>query len=214
VVDHNLRIFINSNYMDYCKECGKLIGTGRTSKVYLSKKNKKIAIKVIPNKYYNSLELRYSKKADKLNIGPKIYKKIKTKTHVLIYMQKIDIILYQWLKKKHTKKEYEDAYKKVLRLIKKLHKNNIIHGDIHIGNIGLIGKKWVIFDFGKSHTDKNIKRYSYFDNLTRKIMKKPSYSNKYYEEYLKKIFQPYNKLPLSIKSHIKIIELRMKKISS
>lgn len=194
-----------------CKDCGEKIGTGLYSNIYQSKCDKDIAIKVIKNKSYKSSELRYAKKADKLNIGPKIYKKVKTKTHTLIYMQKLDTVLYKWLKKKHTKKAYEEAYKDIMKLIKKLHKNNLIHGDIHIGNIGRIGKKWVIFDFGRSHSNKDIQKISIFDDITRKIMRKPRYSNKSYEDYLRKVLQPYEKLPFSVKFHIRLLESRMRK---
>jgi len=184
-----------------CKDCGKLIGSGTFANVYQSKFDKNIVIKVIKNTYYNENEYKFSKKADKLNISPKIYKKKKEGDYTLIYMQKVDTILYKWLQKRHSKKEYEDAFNKIIKLVEKLHQNNIIHGDIHIGNIGLIKKKWVLFDYGITHFKNNKKSFlSYIYKLN--ILRKSFYSNKNYNNYLKKILVPYDDLPFNIKLQI------------
>jgi tRNA A-37 threonylcarbamoyl transferase component Bud32 len=190
-----------------CKDCGKLIGSGLIANVYQSKFDKNIVIKVIKNTYYNENEYKFSKKADKLNISPKIYKKKKEGDYTLIYMQKVDTILYKWLQKRHSKKEYEDAFNKITKLVEKLHQNNIIHGDIHIGNIGLIKKKWVLFDYGFSHTGKK----SIYNNFIRIIAGKTSYSlNKGYQTYFKNILVPYKDLPFKVKIHIYILNNRVK----
>jgi tRNA A-37 threonylcarbamoyl transferase component Bud32 len=192
-----------------CEDCGKLIGSGAFANVYQSKNNKNIVIKVIRNIYFNENEYKFSKKAGKLNIGPTIYKKKKDGDHTLIYIQKIDTVLYKWLQKKHSKKEYEDAFNKITKLVEKLHKNNIIHGDIHIGNIGLIKKRWVLFDYGDAHT-KNSKE-SIYNNIIRSIKGKTSYSlNKGYQTYFKNILVPYKDLPFRVKIHIYILNNRVK----
>jgi tRNA A-37 threonylcarbamoyl transferase component Bud32 len=186
--------------IDYLKRKGK----GYYGSVYESNK-KNIVIKVINHKYYNNNEYIFAKKAGELGIGPKIYKKVKKNNNILIYMKKVDIMLNEWLLKKHTKKIYKDTYKKLLLLVTKLHENNIVHGDIHMGNIGMLKKRWVLIDFGKSHNIKNNK-YSHV-NIIRFITRTPLYSNKGYENYFKKILVPYNKLPLIVKLHMKILDL-------
>ena len=190
-----------------CEDCGKLIGSGAFANVYQSKTNKNIVIKVIRNIYFNENEYKFSKKADKLKVGPKIYKKKKEGNYTLIYMQKVDTILYKWLQKRHSKKEYKNAYTKITKLVEKLHENNIIHGDIHIGNIGLVKKRWVLLDYGDSHTGKK----SIYNNIIRSIKGKTSYSsNKGYENYFKSVFVPYEDLPFRVKLHIFILNNRGK----
>lgn len=146
-------------------------------------------------------EVFYAKKASKLTIGPTVYKTTKKCGYYLIYMKKVDMTLNKWLRKKHSLKTYERVYKKLIELVEKLHKNNLSHNDIHVGNIGLVNKKWVLIDFG------NTTRLN--GNFSKKInflKLHPLYSNKGYEEYFKKVLVPYNKLPLNIKIHIFYIE--------
>jgi tRNA A-37 threonylcarbamoyl transferase component Bud32 len=186
-----------------CEDCGKLIGSGAFANVYQSKTNKNIVIKVIRNIYFNENEYKFSKKAYKLKVGPKIYKKKKEGNYTLIYMQKADTILYKWLQKRHSKKEYKNAYNKITKLVEKLHENNIIHGDIHIGNIGLIKKRWVLLDYGITHNKNNNKSFlSYFFNIIKFPIKIPLYSNSGYKKYLKKIIVPYRDLPFTTKVYI------------
>ena len=187
------------NNIDNLKRKGK----GYYGSVYILNKN--TVIKVIKNKNFNNNEFKYAKKAGELGIGPKVYKKVKKNNNVFIYMEKVDTMLIDWLRKKHTKKIYTEAYKKLVVLVNKLHENNIVHGDIHIGNIGMIKKKWVLIDYGKSHNITN--NQTSYVNIMRCIMRTPLYSNKGYEDYFKKILVPYNKLPFIIKLHIKILDL-------
>lgn len=185
-----------------CKDCGKLIGRGAFANVYQSKTNKNIVIKVIRNIYFNENEYKFSKKAYKLKVGPKIYKKKKEGNHTLLYMQKVDTVLYKWLQKRHTKKEYKNAYNKITKLVEKLHENNIIHGDIHIGNIGLIKKRWVLLDYGITH-NKNSNKTLYLMVYKLKIFQfLLDYNNKNYKILLKKILVPYKDLPFNIKFEI------------
>ena len=195
------------------KDIGELISFGRYSNVYKMKDNEEIVIKVINNKDYDKKEYFYNKKAEKLKIGPKIYKKRKLKDYTLLYIEKIDTILSEWLTNKHSKKEYDKTYNDILNLIRKLHKNNIVHGDIHVGNIGKIKNRWVLFDFGMTHKkDSPISKKSI--DIERFITHRPYFSNKNYEEYLKKIIVPYDDIPVIVKVHLNIINKRNNTILS
>jgi tRNA A-37 threonylcarbamoyl transferase component Bud32 len=119
-------------------------------------------------------------------------------------MEKTNIMLYEWLKKRHSKKTYQQTYTKLIKLVNTLHKNNIVHGDIHVGNIGMIKNKWVLIDYGKSHYYKN-NNTSYID-IIRKITKRPFQSNKDYIQYFKQILVPYSKIPLVTKLNIYFLE--------
>ena len=190
------------------KDCdlhtGKRIGRGLYGIIYESDK-KNIIIKATKE----TNEFKYAKKAGEIGIGPKVFKTIKRCGYNLIYMEKINIMLYEWLCKKHTKKIYRQTYDKLVKLIDTIHENNMVHGDIHIGNIGMIRNKWVLIDYGKTHNYKN-KNKPYIDFI-RKISYRPFYSNIGYEKYFKKILVPYNKLPLSTKIHIYILKKVIKK---
>lgn len=191
-----------------CNNCNKYLGKGRHGRVYTSKKNKNIVIKIIKKKDYNNDEFKFAKKAGDLGIGPKIYKKSTNKDYVLIYMELITIPLYKWLLKKHTKKEYDDAYTKLVKLVKKLHKNNIIHGDIHVGNIGLIKNKWVLYDYGKSHLILDSFKDTFVQVFRKKFRKLPSYfDNSGYETYFKHILKPYDKLTTDVTLYIKLLSM-------
>ena len=179
----------------------KKIGKGQKGTVYLTSK-KNIVVKIIDKSIFQKNEYKYAKKAGELRIGPKIYKKTKKDDKIFIYMQKVDIILKDWLLKKHSKETYKEAYKKIVKLVEKLHKNNIIHGDIHLGNIAKIKNRWVLIDYGDSHKTSN----SQFSiNNIRNFLYKPLYSNKGYAEYLERILVPYSKLDFLIKLHLFLI---------
>jgi tRNA A-37 threonylcarbamoyl transferase component Bud32 len=185
------------------KECelhlGKMMGKGLYGRVYETY-NKNIVVKLTKQ----SNELKLAKKAGDLRVGPKVLKSIKKCGYTLIYMEKTNIMLYEWLKKRHTKKTYQQTYNKLMKLVIKLHKNNIVHGDIHIGNIGMIKNRWVLIDYGKTHYYKN-NNTSYID-IIRNITKRPLYSNKGYSQYFKEILVPYSKIPISTKLHIYMLE--------
>lgn len=193
----------NINYL-------KIIDKGTYGTVYQTSK-KNIVVKVIKKSNYNKKEYLYAKKQGILGTGPKVYKKVKKDNNVFIYMQKVDIILKDWLLKKHSKKTYEETYKKLLRLVDKLHNNNIIHGDIHIGNIGKIKNKWVLIDYGLSHKTKD-NQFSII-NIFNYIINKPLYSNKGYEDYFKIVLVPFSKLSTKVKIHIKLMNF-LKSIKS
>ena len=132
----------------------KRIGKGQKGTVYLTNK-KNVIVKITNKATFQKNEYKYAKKAGELRIGPKIYKKTKKDDKIFIYMQKVDIILKDWLLKKHSKETYKEAYKKIVKLVEKLHKNNIMHGDIHIGNIAKIKNRWVLIYYGDSHKKSN-----------------------------------------------------------
>lgn len=188
-----------------CDECNKYISQGLYGIVYESKKNKNIIIKAIKTNKYRDDEYKIGKKAYKLGVGPKIYKKVNTENYTLLFMERVDTPLYKWILKKHTKKEYKTVFNKLIKLVKKLHQNNIIHGDIHIGNIGLIGKKWVLYDYGHAYKLSN-KQPLKISGIVRKTMGTPNRSNNDYETYFKNVLKPYKELSNNVKCHIYLLK--------
>ena len=94
----------------------KRIGKGQKGTVYLTNK-KNVIVKITNKATFQKNEYKYAKKAGELRIGPKIYKKTKKDDKIFIYMQKVDIILKDWLLKKHSKETYKEAYKKIVKLV-------------------------------------------------------------------------------------------------
>lgn len=183
------------------KNIQNLIGKGKQGKVYTST-TKNTVIKVIPKKKYNKKEYFYAKKIGDLGLSPKIYNKKIVDDYVLLYMQKIDYTLFDWIQKRRTTKEYKEVYKKVIKLIQKLHSHNIQHGDIHVGNIGRIKNKWVLIDFGFTHKKGEPSIQKIVSKKSKKIRMIPETDNKGYEEYFTNILQPYDKLPILLKFHL------------
>ena len=175
----------------------RIIGKGIKGELYATNK-KNIVVKIINKLKYNKKEYTYSKKAGELRIGPKIYKKYETNKKILIYMERIDTVLTEWITKTHSKKTYKETYTKLVNLVNKLHNNNIIHGDIHMGNIGKIKNRWVLIDYGWAHKKKESK---FLGRDIKAFFYKPLYSNKGYADYFKKILVPYSKLNFLLKLH-------------
>ena len=100
----------------------KRIGKGQKGTVYLTNK-KNVIVKITNKATFQKNEYKYAKKAGELRIGPKIYKKTKKDDKIFIYMQKVDIILKDWLLKKHSKETYKEAYKKIVKLVEKFNTN-------------------------------------------------------------------------------------------
>ena len=188
--------------IDEYKNVKKCIGKGKQGSVH-DTLHKQIVIKVIPKKKFNISEYKYAKKIAELGLAPEIYKKVTTKEHVLIYMHRIDYTLFDWIKKRRTKKEYNDVYEKVIKTINTLHENNIIHGDIHVGNIGVIKNKVVLIDFGFTHKKGTGSSQKLLSKKTKRLRKIPdSENNKGFEQYFKSILQPYDKLSILLKIHL------------
>jgi len=185
------------------KECdlklGKIIGRGMYGKVYETN-NKNIVVKL--TKILS--ELKLAKKAGDIGVGPIVFKYVKKCGYNLIYMEKASIFLYEWLTMRHSKQTYQQTYTKLVKLVEKLHKNNIVHGDIHIANIGMIKNKWVLIDYGKSHYYKN--NNTLYIDFIKKIIRSPRHSNKGYHKYFKEIMVPYSKLPIFVKLQISFLE--------
>ena len=75
--------------------------------------------------------------------------KINDNTPILaIGLQRFDCTLYHWLKTNEPK--YKNEIVKELKCINKL---GFYHRDLHLGNIGMIGDKWLMFDFGMALFD-------------------------------------------------------------
>ena len=95
-------------------------------------------------------------KASNIKVSPKIYDKymcFHKKSETLsfyIVMEYIDgVTLEDFLKKKKTLNKKDKST--LLNMVKKLHKENIIHNDLHAGNIMVTkNHKFYIIDFGMS----------------------------------------------------------------
>lgn len=64
-------------------------------------------------------------------------------------LQRFECTLYQWLR---TNKAPE-LKKTIVQELKTLNKLGFYHRDLHLGNIGMIGDKWFMFDFGMALFD-------------------------------------------------------------
>ncbi len=180
----------DENFETKCVDSNKLklIGTGYFGKVFEFNKTKAVKIKNITrlfqinNKPDNLIkiiknEYNISKKAGKLNVGPKIYNHFICKTDIgyyhIIYMENIknSITLTDWLKKKRSENSKKLILDKIEEKIKILHKNNIIHHDIYGDNILIIKKPKIdikIIDYGISYNSKTLiekEKYIEYKNL-------------------------------------------------
>lgn len=106
------------------------------------------------------LEVENMKLASKLGVSPKIYDHvicmdyINSTFHSCIVMQNGGITVQKWLETNTLTKKDKDQLKK---LLKTLHNNHILHGDIHNGNILVDDKRRFYFiDYGLSTNDKVI----------------------------------------------------------
>lgn len=172
----------------------KVIGKGKYGTVILSKNNPNRVYKIILKKYFKVSEFRIGQNLSENKLGPKIYDKKICGNFVLIEMEKLDYTLDKWLLKKRTKKELKEAYKKIIRLIKKFHKLGFVHGDLKLDNIGKIGKRWVLIDFGHTH-NKYIKKYKnsrgfflkLFLDFAKTLKRRPlTTMNSGYDEYFRR----------------------------
>ena len=100
------------------------------------------------------------KLASKIGVSPKIYDHvicmdyINSTFHSCIVMQNGGITVQKWLETNTLTKKDKDQLKKLLKTI---HNNHILHGDIHNGNILVDDKRRFYFiDYGLSTNDKVI----------------------------------------------------------
>jgi len=144
----------------------KILGKGSYGKVYLLCNQTTLkcdrAIKIgIPRKRNRredfEEELQMTRRFHKLGIGPKLYdgKWIKKENTFYMVTGRIDDTLENYLKKKRTRAEINEVFYSIHKLLKKMRKEQVLHGDFHSGNIGLIQKgnkiEAVPIDFGFSY---------------------------------------------------------------
>lgn len=95
-----------------------------------------------------SREIEIQKIASELGIAPRIHKIIENETSISFIMDKLDHTLFNMYNMGFYVGEYESV---VLEMVSKLHKNNILHCDLHFSNImfNKQGKPYII-DYGKA----------------------------------------------------------------
>ncbi len=105
-------------------------------------------------------EVENMKMASKLGVSPKIYEHvicmdyINSTFHSCIVMQNVGMTISTWLETNTLTKKDKDQLKK---LLKTLHSNHILHGDVHNRNILVDDKRRFYFiDYGLSTNDKVI----------------------------------------------------------
>ena len=155
------------------------LGSGAFGSVYLVEKNgKKYAIKAIDihfNNIYISLndnmktiknEIEITKKMGDMNIGPKLYDSYvcqpdMNRISVFIVMEWMtEGTLNNWLLNNRLTKAYQ---KQINDKIAKMHKEKIVHSDLHSNNIFVTKKgskiEFYIGDFGLSKTIEQLLEY-------------------------------------------------------
>jgi predicted Ser/Thr protein kinase len=156
----------------------KLLGEGFFGKVY--EVDKKTVVKIVKVNLGNKRrfnidnvksELELSKKAGKLGVGPKVYNVYTCCDglicYYVIYMEFIKgKTLWQWLSGKRTDEEKQNVKLLLQKKLRILHKNNIVHSDVHGDNIIVISernkvKDLVIIDYGLAINKSNVKLQDY-----------------------------------------------------
>ena len=107
-------------------------------------------------------EYELAKKAAKLGVSPKVYdtyicKVSETEFYNVTFMENIAGVTYnEWMDSQPPLKDINTVNNLIIKKIKKLQENNIMHSDIHGANMKVIKKNGkfdvVILDFGKAKT--------------------------------------------------------------
>lgn len=169
-----------------------VLGEGAYGKVY--KINNKKAAKIVPlgthfiwdeiNKLKENIlnEFAICKLAGELGVGPKVYDHYsccdeKNQCYYILYMDLLNgKNLYDWLDDKPSVEEQEYVKKILIEKLEVLHKNNIIHNDLHRGNVFVVNKR-----NGKEKSnieDVFIIDYGLATNFKRKMKQTISFENK------------------------------------
>lgn len=179
--------------MSICEtEKKKVLGKGAYGKVYQHSKTR--ALKVVNKKHFDKNEFLINYVLGEAKIAPKVYNIERCDNNVHIVMQKIDTTLDKWLMKQRSAKSKTKAYTKIIELIKKMHDMNIVHGDIKSDNIGKIGSRWVLIDFGHSFYKSNksllTNRGKYiFRHIDATLKSKTKPNNSGYTKHIAKMFK-------------------------
>ena len=105
---------------------------------------------------FDSEEYKILKKLSSLNEGQRlcflpIEKEVRKGNKIDIYQKKLSTSVLKLIqnKKWNEKKEW-NCWKQIISALHTLHKNNILHFDVHLDNIMVSGNKFYMIDFGIS----------------------------------------------------------------
>ena len=175
-----------------------VLGKGVYGKVILSPFNKDRVFKIVKAKWFHKSEYYFGTILGNMGIAPKIYNffecSYRSTRYKVIEMERITDTLKSWLQtRSRSVRARQGAYRNITTMIRKMHSNGIYHGDLHHQNIGRVGSRWVLLDFGWTHS----KQYPYrkdfiqylWSTFTRIIIAKPRWDNQYHETYLGRILR-------------------------
>jgi len=140
----------------------KKLGEGVNGKTYLlCNRNTKKCDRVIKHSKKVTLEdfeneAKMNKYFYKAGIAPRYLggTYLSREKEFVIIMGRIDTTLEDYLAQKLTQKEIKKVFTKIEAVLEKMRKNDLLHGDFHLGNIGLVQKKNsiepLLIDFGYS----------------------------------------------------------------
>lgn len=157
----------------------KLLGQGFFGKVY--EVDKQTVVKIVKVDLMDQwrqitidnvkTELKFAEKAGKLGVGPKVYNVYTCcdglSCYYIIYMEFIKgKTLFEWLSEERTEKEKQHVKSLLQNKLSILHKNKIVHNDIHGDNVFVLMnrnkvKDIVIIDYGIAIDGSNIKLRDY-----------------------------------------------------
>ena len=146
---------------------GKLIGKGSEGEIYLAENDpleigiSRYIVKHRPRKKYRHEKIDSSLRKYRTRREAKILQKAKSLGINVPTVYKVDeknfLIAMEYIEGKPlTIKNFTNYIKEMVEIIEQLHKNNIIHGDLHPKNFILSNKKLYIIDFGLSFISSRI----------------------------------------------------------
>ena len=135
----------------------KKMGSGAFGSVYeaCKKKNCKYVLKVQEKSHREHSWLRPSKeanksvKAGKLGIGPKIYDYWKCGGDFYMVMEKLDTTIWDLIHTTSSCQVIKDTWKSIVKVLRKMKKHGMVHGDLHTGNVMVKGKRAYVIDWGR-----------------------------------------------------------------
>ena len=175
-----------------------VLGKGVYGKVILSPLNKDRVFKIVKAAQFHNSEYYLGMALAKMGIAPKIYSFFdcthRSTRYKVIEMERITDTLKSWLQKgPHSVTTRRNAHRSIATMIRLMHSKGIYHSDLHSQNIGRVGPKWVLLDFGWTHSKqhkyrKDFIQYSW-STFKRVIIGKPRWNNQYWEPYIRRILR-------------------------
>lgn len=201
----NTRIVANRGRLTKRNICALLfgkntvvLGKGGYGKVILSPLNKNRVFKIVKAKWFHKSEYYFGTMLGNMGIAPKIYNFFecthRSTRYKVIEMERITDTLKSWLQTgPRSVRARRDAYRSIITMIRKMHSKGIYHGDLHSRNIGRVGSRWVLLDFGWTHS----KQYTYrktfiqysWSTFKRMIIAKPRWNNQYYDTFFRRVLR-------------------------